>query len=106
MEKYLHKSRQSSSLRGILRGFSKFSDAIAVGDINSLRSVVASDVLIFESGGMESSLAEYEGHHMPDDALDPATLDWIKVGEVSDLPEGRVKTVTARTTTLCLSHFK
>ena len=33
------------------------------------------------------------------------TLDWIPVGHVVDLPEGRVKTVTARTTSLCLSHF-
>lgn len=32
-------------------------------------------------------------------------LDWICVGKTSDLPEGRVKTVTARTTTICLSHF-
>ncbi|MEM1273658.1 MAG: thiamine pyrophosphate-binding protein [Pseudomonadota bacterium] len=32
-------------------------------------------------------------------------LDWIEVAEVADLPEGRVKTVTARTTSLCLSHF-
>ncbi len=32
-------------------------------------------------------------------------LDWIKVGSVEDLPEGRVKTVTARTTSLCLVHF-
>ena len=45
----------------------QLADAIAIGDINSLRSVVAPDVLIFESGGMESSLTEYEGHHMPAD---------------------------------------
>ncbi|MFL4469559.1 thiamine pyrophosphate-binding protein [Tateyamaria armeniaca] len=32
-------------------------------------------------------------------------LDWISVGHTSDLPEGRVKTVTARTTSICLSHF-
>ncbi len=32
-------------------------------------------------------------------------LDWIKVGETGELPEGRVKTVTARTTSICLSHF-
>lgn len=30
---------------------------------------------------------------------------WIKVGAASELPEGRVKTVTARTDTICLSHF-
>ena len=33
-------------------------------------------------------------------------LKWIKVGHVDDLPEGRVKTVTARTTSLCLVHFE
>lgn len=33
-------------------------------------------------------------------------LDWIKVGHTSDLPEGRVKTVTARTVSICLSHFE
>jgi len=32
-------------------------------------------------------------------------LDWIKVANVDELPEGRVKTVTARTTSICLSHF-
>ena len=32
-------------------------------------------------------------------------LDWISVGHVDDLPEGRVKTVTARTTSICLVHF-
>lgn len=32
-------------------------------------------------------------------------LEWISVGRETDLPEGRVKTVTARTTSICLSHF-
>ena len=45
----------------------QLADAIAIGDINSLRSIVAPDVLIFESGSVESSLSEYEGHHMPAD---------------------------------------
>jgi uncharacterized membrane protein/ketosteroid isomerase-like protein len=42
-------------------------DAIANGDVETLRSLLAPDVLIFESGGVEASLAEYEGHHMPSD---------------------------------------
>ena len=46
---------------------SELANAIAIGDVNSLRMVLAPDVLIFESGGVESSLAEYEGHHMPAD---------------------------------------
>ena len=33
-------------------------------------------------------------------------VSWISVAQVDDLPEGRVKTVTARTTTLCLVHFE
>ena len=42
-------------------------DAIAAGDVDTLKALIAPDVLIFESGGVESSLAEYEGHHMPAD---------------------------------------
>ena len=37
--------------------------------------------------------------------MNKENLDWIRVGHVDDLPEGRVKTVTARTVTMCLSHF-
>ncbi|MEP2704145.1 MAG: thiamine pyrophosphate-binding protein [Roseibium sp.] len=37
--------------------------------------------------------------------MDAENLDWIKVANVDDLPEGRVKTVTAGTTSICLSHF-
>jgi len=33
------------------------------------------------------------------------TLEWIRVAHTDDLPEGRVKTVTARTVSICLSHF-
>lgn len=33
-------------------------------------------------------------------------LNWISVGHVDDLPEGRVKTVTAATTSICLVHFE
>jgi len=32
-------------------------------------------------------------------------LDWISVGKTEDLAEGRVKSVTARTVSICLSHF-
>ena len=42
-------------------------DAIAAGDVDALRLLLAPDVLIFESGGVESSLAEYEAHHMAAD---------------------------------------
>ncbi|MDU8943760.1 thiamine pyrophosphate-binding protein [Ovoidimarina sediminis] len=42
---------------------------------------------------------------MPD-VSEPEALDWIRVAHVDDLPEGRVKTVTARTVSICLSHFE
>ncbi len=32
-------------------------------------------------------------------------LEWIDVGAVEDLPEGRVKSVTAGSRSICLSHF-
>jgi len=32
-------------------------------------------------------------------------LDWVSVGLAEELPEGRVKTVTAGTTSICLVHF-
>ncbi|MEM7216461.1 MAG: thiamine pyrophosphate-dependent enzyme [Pseudomonadota bacterium] len=37
--------------------------------------------------------------------METQDLEWIKVGHTSDLPEGRVKTVIARTIPICLSHF-
>ena len=37
--------------------------------------------------------------------MNEQNLDWISVGHTGDLPEGRVKTVTARTVSICLSHF-
>jgi len=32
-------------------------------------------------------------------------LEWVSVGREEDLPDGRVKTVTAGTISICLSHF-
>lgn len=32
-------------------------------------------------------------------------LEWVDVGHVDDLPEGRVKSVTPRNRSICLSHF-
>ena len=45
----------------------QLSDAITAGEVDTLKALIAPDVLIFESGGVESSLAEYEDHHMPAD---------------------------------------
>lgn len=37
--------------------------------------------------------------------MNAENLEWVSVGHEGDLAEGRVKTVTAGTVTLCLSHF-
>ncbi len=37
--------------------------------------------------------------------MSDSELEWIRVGNVDELPEGRIKTVTARTTSICLVHF-
>ena len=35
-----------------------------------------------------------------------AAVQWVRVGGVADLPEGRVKSVTPRNRSICLSHFR
>lgn len=38
--------------------------------------------------------------------MNDQNIVWIKVAATDELPDGRVKTVTARTDTICLSHFQ
>ncbi len=45
----------------------RFADALAAGDEVTVRSLLLPNVLIFESGGAESSADEYAGHHLPAD---------------------------------------
>ncbi|MEE8371902.1 MAG: DUF2231 domain-containing protein, partial [Sphingomonadales bacterium] len=44
-----------------------FEAALVAGDEAMVRALLASDVLIYESGGAERSLEEYASHHMPAD---------------------------------------
>ena len=37
--------------------------------------------------------------------MNEQALDWVDVGHVDDLPDGRVMTVTPRNKSICLSHF-
>ena len=45
-----------------------FHSALRRGDTLSATALLASDVLIFEAGGVERSKAEYESHHLGADA--------------------------------------
>lgn len=44
-----------------------FGAALAAGDEATVRQLLAPEVLIYESGGQESSLEEYAAHHMKGD---------------------------------------
>jgi len=51
-----------------------FNTALARGDKAAVLELLAPNVLIYESGGQESSRDEYAGHHMPADMGFMATL--------------------------------
>lgn len=44
-----------------------FSDSIATGDVAKVRTLLLPEVLIYESGEMETSAEDYAGHHLPAD---------------------------------------
>lgn len=60
--------RQSAGERSVVRTVASFHDALHRGDIAAAEAQLSSDVLIFESGGVERSRAEYVSHHLPADA--------------------------------------
>jgi ketosteroid isomerase-like protein len=61
-----------------------FSAALAKGDASTVMSLLAENVVIYESGGQESSREEYASHHLP---LDIAFLAGIKI-EVLERKQG------------------
>lgn len=46
----------------------RFHEALASGDLSGAAALLDDDALIFESGGVERSKAEYAAHHLPADA--------------------------------------
>lgn len=45
----------------------RFRTALTEGDTEVVKDVLSDDVLIFEGGGVERSLAEYSAHHLKSD---------------------------------------
>lgn len=45
-----------------------FHRALSSGDLQAAGSLLASDVLVYESGGVERGKVEYASHHLPADA--------------------------------------
>ncbi len=72
-----------------------FSAALRAGDATVVERLMAPDVIIAESGGVERSFAEYASHHMPADmaftAAVPFTLEHRDV-----IVEGDMATVISR----------
>lgn len=71
------------------------SRAIGSGDIDQLKTLMAPDVLIFESGNVESSLAEYESHHMQADMAFMSEMN-IEVMSRRVIEAGDAATVVTR----------
>ena len=62
-----HGSLQQSA-RGAGSVVDAFHAALRRGDLNAALALLAEDALIFESGGVERSKAEYQAEHLPADA--------------------------------------
>lgn len=57
-----------TAARGAAATVDAFHAALHRGDTRAAAALIADDALIFESGGVERSKAEYAGHHLPADA--------------------------------------
>jgi ketosteroid isomerase-like protein len=58
----------SASARGAAATVDAFHAALRRGDAKAAAALLADDALIFESGGVERTKAEYAAHHLPADA--------------------------------------
>lgn len=58
---------QSNAQSTALSTAHQFSEALASGNEASVMNLLANDVLIYESGGVENSLEEYASHHLAAD---------------------------------------
>lgn len=56
------------AVRGAASTVDAFHAALRRGDLSAAASLLAEDALVFESGGVERSKAEYEAKHLPADA--------------------------------------
>jgi len=60
-----------------------FNRALAAGDVDAVRALLLPDVLIYESGGAETSAEEYAGHHLPADMAFMANVKREPVSQAS-----------------------
>lgn len=82
----------SNTPEGVVDGFSA---ALRTGDEAALRLLLAPDVVIAESGGVERSFAEYAGHHMPADMAFSAAVEFT-VEDRNVIADGDTATIISR----------
>lgn len=75
-----------------------FSDALERKDAEAIELILAADVVIFESGGVERSLEEYKSHHMEADMAFLAATEDRLINEVVVI-SGEMAVVTQETET-------
>jgi ketosteroid isomerase-like protein len=76
-----------------------FHDALARGDRARVTELLASDVVIFESGGAELSRAEYASHHLGDDMeFAQATKEEVVAREAGESGDAAWVLTRSRTT--------
>lgn len=80
-----------------------FNEALAAGDGDAAQALLLPNVLIYESGGAETSAAEYAGHHLP---ADMAFLAGIKREQLSQETGGKGDTVWVATRTRLSGKYK
>ena len=82
-----------------------FHAALAAGDKAGATGLMAPDALIYESGHVEVSFAEYAGHHLGEDMAFARTSS-RKVIRQAERTEGKLAIVTQQTETTGTSNGK
>lgn len=95
----LHEEGQAGPAEGPLGAVRGFHAALEAGDPAGVAAYLADDVLIYESGGAERSLAEYESHHLGAD-MNFAAVTETEVLATRLIPHGETAaTVVSETRT-------
>lgn len=80
-----------------------FNRALAAGDADAVRALLLPEVLIYETGGAETSAEEYAGHHLP---ADMAFMANVKREQISQASGGDDSNAWVATRTRLSGRFK
>jgi ketosteroid isomerase-like protein len=100
-----HSSKLPAAARGAAATVDAFHAALHRGDTNSAAALLADDALIFESGGVERSKAEYSAHHLPADAEFSAAVQSV-VSDRAGNSDGTIAWIASEGRTTGTFHGK